>query len=349
MKKNNVLKGIECLNCGQPLKIQDDFCSNCGQKNDIRKPQFFQLLSEFFLSFYSLDSKFLRTITPLIFKPGKVTADFFEGKRLRYMNPFRFYINVSIIFFLIQGIVGFFDSFSSIEEIETNPKISENIKIDSVGKKKLDSILIAEKIDLTKIDTTKNDFDIDLLNSNETYKKLKLFQNFYAEHKELTTEAALDSLKYPLTFSNRFLYKKSKDLVRLQNDKAYQKQLLSQINSKISIALFLMLPFFALFFSLLYFRSEKTYMEHLVFIFHTQSFFFIMLTVFFLFDKLFKTSIGFVSLIFIFGFYLYKAMRYFYKQNRFKTIVKFYLLITIFTVLSVLNLILLSLLSFATN
>jgi len=349
LKNKNVYKGIECLNCGQPLNVHDDFCSNCGQKNDIRKPQFFQLLSEFFSSFYSLDSKFLRTIFPLLFKPGKVTSDFFEGKRLRYMNPFRFYINVSIIFFLIQGIVGFFETFSTIEQKDTKPKISENIKLDSVGKEKLDSILVAENIDIKEIDSAKNHFNLDLSDSNEFFKKFKLFQDFYTENKELSTESALDSLNYPLTFYNQFLYKKSKDLVRLQTDKAYQKTILSKINSSISIALFLMLPFFALFFSLMYIRSDKTYMEHLVFIFHTQSVFFIMLSVFFLFDTLLKTSIGIVSLIFLFGFYLYKAMRYFYKQSRFRTIVKYLTLISIFTVLSVLNLVFLSLFSFATN
>lgn len=37
-------------------------------------------------------------------KPGIVSKNYIDGKRSRYSNPFRFYLTVSIIFFLILGI-----------------------------------------------------------------------------------------------------------------------------------------------------------------------------------------------------------------------------------------------------
>jgi hypothetical protein len=349
LKKNNQNKsfrGIECLNCKQPLNSGDCFCSNCGQKNDIRPLQLSQLLSEFFLSFFSLDSRFLRTIIPLISKPGKVTKEYSEGKRMSFMNPFRFYINISIFFFLIQGIFGFFDSFKEETDVNLSPKINKEIPLDSVSKKKVDSILVANNVDV-KIDSARNNIN---LPSNFTFfKKIENSYKFYIKHRDLSVDDALDSLNYPATFSNKFIYKKASDVVKLKDDKNYQKKLANDINSKISIALFLMLPFFALFYKLFYIRRSFSYMEHLVFIFHTQSVFFMYLIFFFLFDRIFNTDIGILLLILTFGYYLFKAMKYFYNQNGFKTFLKYSLLVFVFFVLSIINITFVSIFSFATN
>ena len=43
-KKNT--KGIECLNCNQPITIADNFCSNCGQVNDTKPLSLKQYISE---------------------------------------------------------------------------------------------------------------------------------------------------------------------------------------------------------------------------------------------------------------------------------------------------------------
>ncbi len=76
-------------------------------------------------------------------------------------------------------------------------------------------------------------------------------------------------------------------------------------------------------------------MEHLVFVFHVQSVLFVLLGFSLLLNEIFEIEIltGFASLIFL--FYLYKAMRKFYGQRRFKTIVKFLILNVIFLILAV--------------
>jgi hypothetical protein len=346
-KKNINYKGIECLNCFQPLHSSDNFCSNCGQKNDIRKPQLFQLLSEFFYSFYALDSKFLRTIIPLLTKPGKVTTDFFDGKRLRYMNPFRFYINVSIFFFLIQSIVGFFETFSEDYTPNMNPKIASSINLDTLEQKKIDSILVANSKDVKQRDSVKENFNQSLVKESLFFKKIETFYKYSESNQLVTTEVALNNLNYPVTFNNRLLYKKTSDILKLKENAAYREQLLNKINSNISIALFLMLPIFALFFKLVYIKRNYSYMEHLVFIFHTQSVFFLLLICFFLFDKTFKTDIGIALLLMSFGFYLYRAMKNFYCQSTMKTFVKYSFLILVFFIISLINLIFISIFSFA--
>jgi hypothetical protein len=89
---------------------------------------------------------------------------------------------------------------------------------------------------------------------------------------------------------------------------------------------------FALILQLLYIRRRNFYYaDHGVFTIHLYIFSFILLFIVFCFSRLQeKTGWGFlgyvVGLLFILlNFYLYKAMRNFYGQRRFKTFVKYLL------------------------
>lgn len=92
-----------CLNCGTPLK--GPFCYYCGQpdKNFLR---FFPvLLRELMEDFLDFDSRFMRTIKPLLFRPGKLTRDYLAGRRFRYTPPLRLYIFSSIACFFLAALV----------------------------------------------------------------------------------------------------------------------------------------------------------------------------------------------------------------------------------------------------
>lgn len=78
--KPKQVKGLECLNCGQPLIGNENFCSYCGQKNSTKELSFDRFLNNLFSGFFSFDSRFWRTFIPLLTKPGKVSKEFIEGK-----------------------------------------------------------------------------------------------------------------------------------------------------------------------------------------------------------------------------------------------------------------------------
>ncbi|MEQ5792602.1 DUF3667 domain-containing protein [Muricauda sp. NFXS6] len=103
--------------------------------------------------------------------------------------------------------------------------------------------------------------------------------------------------------------------------------------SKLPFIIFFFLPVFTIFISLVYIRNNHTYTDHLIFSFHNQSLLFILLILSLTVDTIFDTSSSGIFLL-IFGFYLYKAMRKFYGQGRFKTIVKYIFLNTIFMILA---------------
>ena len=82
----------------------------------------------FLLDSFSLDTKFWRTLIPLLISPGKVSKDYIEGKRVRYTNPFRFYLATTIIFFLILGAINSYDHFERLRKgtLEKSSPISVN-------------------------------------------------------------------------------------------------------------------------------------------------------------------------------------------------------------------------------
>ena len=93
----------ECLNCGTELK--GPFCYYCGQPDRNFMRFFPALLRDLMEDLLDLDSRFMRTIKPLLFKPGRLTKDFMNGRRFRYTPPMRLYIFASIAFFLLAALL----------------------------------------------------------------------------------------------------------------------------------------------------------------------------------------------------------------------------------------------------
>ena len=96
------LKGSPaCLNCGTAL--QGPFCHYCGQPDRNFLRFFPVLLRELMSDFLDFDSRFARTLKPLLFHPGRLTRDYLDGRRYRYTPPLRLYLFASIVFFLVAA------------------------------------------------------------------------------------------------------------------------------------------------------------------------------------------------------------------------------------------------------
>ncbi|MGB5491313.1 MAG: DUF3667 domain-containing protein, partial [Woeseiaceae bacterium] len=97
------IENTDCLNCGAPL--QGQYCGICGQRARNRLISLWELISDAFGDLLEIDSRLWRTLIPLFMRPGQLTRDYLEGRRARYMPPFRTYLVLSVIFF----VVAFFD------------------------------------------------------------------------------------------------------------------------------------------------------------------------------------------------------------------------------------------------
>ncbi|UZO82564.1 DUF3667 domain-containing protein [Aquimarina sp. ERC-38] len=336
-RKALAYRSDKCLNCQTPLDIADRYCHYCGQINSTKKISFSDFIAEFFASIFSYDSRLRRTIAAL-FIPGKITKDYTSGKRMRYANPFRFYLSISIVFFLLNGLL-------INEELE---KADQNLRMqfgthknfsDLKFSQKKDSILTAGKyvtdslndkkalnIDFSKTTSRETDF------GNVFENKIDTYYDFHQEHKELSTKEALKQLQQENTWFNRTLYSRIK---KFNATNFSVSGVISYLLSKLPIIIFFFLPAFALVLWLLYIRRPFNYMDHLVFTFHQQTVFFILLGFGMLLDITFNTDTSNNSILLAFLIYLFLAMKKFYGQGKIKTTVKFLLANFLFSILAV--------------
>ena len=333
-------RGTKCLNCEHPLDKSDKYCPNCGQLNSTKKLKFDDFFTEFFSGIFAYDSRFHRTIRVLLFSPGKISKDYIQGKRMRYANPFKFYLSASIIFFLIWGFGNSFDIEPIVNDDEIEELVQDSITgpnmIPTPGGKEinLDSLIINQQRNAKKPyrEFYKPHEELDTMSYLDAGNlKFDLYSRFYKETTIRNAETAMDSLSYPQTSYNHWLYKKAVDWNTLKENPGL---FLNYFINKLPFIIFFYLPVFALFIWLLYIRRPFNYIEHLVFTFHVQTTFFILLSLALFVDYIFPGNWAFILFNFIFAFYLYKALRGFYCQGRVKTIVKFMLLNFIFFILA---------------
>jgi hypothetical protein len=97
--------GWTCMTCGQ--KAHDSFCAHCGEKrHDNHDFSLKHVLAEAAEAFFHVDSKIFRTLKTLVSTPGKLTADFFLGRRKPYMSPLQTFFVCNLIFFILQPLTG---------------------------------------------------------------------------------------------------------------------------------------------------------------------------------------------------------------------------------------------------
>jgi len=127
IKNRNRRKQKDCPNCGTQLPVEANFCQNCGQENHHQRVTLGTLLKDLVHENFTWDAKAIRSIVPLIIKPGLLTLEFMNGKRANYNRPLRLYLFVSFVYFVVSGFVG--DQTDSDVEVEAVENADEFIKV----------------------------------------------------------------------------------------------------------------------------------------------------------------------------------------------------------------------------
>ena len=87
-----------CQNCGAAL--QGPFCHACGQHDFEFHQSFHHVVHEALETWFHVDRSFFRGFYELVFRPGRMTREFNAGQRARHVPPLRFYLVISLLFFL---------------------------------------------------------------------------------------------------------------------------------------------------------------------------------------------------------------------------------------------------------
>ena len=94
-----------CVTCGK--ETVGNFCANCGEKrHDDHDFSLKHVLAEAAEAFFHVDSKIFLTLKTLVARPGKLTADFFLGRRKPFMSPLQTFFVCNLLFFILQPLTG---------------------------------------------------------------------------------------------------------------------------------------------------------------------------------------------------------------------------------------------------
>lgn len=329
-----------CLNCGTTLLGQ--YCGNCGQRAQTRLISIWQLLREAFGDLLELDSRLWRTLIPLTIRPGKLTRDYLEGRRARFMPPFRTYLVLSIVFFLVAffdpreefGI--FFDDEEVAEEQVEGKSEAEEIRDDIMRDLVEDGVLTAEQAGIPPFpgDSTEFASDPDRAGTADDASGINIeVGDGETESADDCDDIDMDIEDWPPWLESRLTPERVKiicERIVADDGKAWGSKLLDNIPA----ALIALLPVMALVLKALYPLSKRYYVEHVLFVVHYHAFFFLILSLQILFGRL----IGFLGLPGFFSgittaavsiyipVYLAMAMRQVYGQGWPVTIPKYFVL-----------------------
>ena len=96
---------VVCANCG--AELLGEYCYRCGQpvKGMIRPLS--SMMHDIADTIFNIDSRIFRTLWPLLARPGYLSNEYFSGRRVRFVTPFRLYFFLSIAaFFAMQLWIG---------------------------------------------------------------------------------------------------------------------------------------------------------------------------------------------------------------------------------------------------
>jgi hypothetical protein len=313
----------ECLNCGAHLRGQ--YCGNCGQRARSRLISLWELIRDAFGDLFELDSRLWQTLVPLMIRPGQLTHDYLQGRRARYMPPFRMYLVLSLLFFL----VAFFDpreTFGIFYDPQTLEEASDE--------EQRDASEIADEVrrDLAEegiIIGSPEDGEA-ILEEMDDGLNIRINGEDGAE-----AECQVDdfSISGPEWLKRRLTPERLVHVCE-QIKKDNGRQFLQNLYDNIPIALIVLLPIMAFVLQVLYPLSRRYYVEHLLFFVHFHAFMFLILALQILVSRLNAAlptpeSVGVLVIVaasFYVPVYLFVAMRRVYGQGRLLTTAKYIVL-----------------------
>jgi hypothetical protein len=308
-----------CRNCEHTFDSSYEYCPYCGQKA-IDNLTVGVLFSNTIENYFSIDARFFRSFATLMLKPGVLARRFVDGKRLKYLHPAQFYLFISVIFFFIfsftvrqvdtevsQAIKKGFDQENNVNAVLVKADTLDINEAKKVLKKNQKLIGLSDE-ELVELDSVMS-ADPQLANITFGFKR-ELLDSLITAGAPLDQKFKAMGMKEEANAFSRRFYE--------QMLKFYEKQgggILQVLYDTIPIAMFLLLPLFALFLKIFYWKPA-TFAHHLVFSFYFFTFIFASFCAILLINKVWQIPIAIEVLIcFSFVIYLMLALRNFYRSS----------------------------------
>lgn len=334
------LRREPCRNCGTPLGGQ--YCSRCGQRARGRLISLWELVQDAFGDVFELDSRLWQTLIPLLCRPGRLTHDYLQGRRARFMPPFRTYLVLSVVFFL----VAFFDPhqklgilFAPAEQPAASAPAQDPASAAEIRRQVLDDLaaegIIVDDATRDRLDSPAHetaDAAREAADDDESGTNIRITADGDAIANCKLDDLKLDGL--PDWLSRRLTRDRLQAICeKISADSG--REFISRLLDNVPAALFVLLPLMAFVLKTLYPLSKRYYVEHLLFVLHFHAFFFLILTLEVLWSRLamlvhlpkIADDLTVLVISIYIPVYLYKAMRRVYEQGRTITLLKYVLLV----------------------
>jgi hypothetical protein len=307
---------LVCANCDAPLA--GEYCSACGQRYEPHVHALGHFVGEAFESVTHADSRLWRTLGYLLVKPGHLTREFFRGKRARYLPPFRLYLVISVLFFVVAGLNGHLDVDADDEGPATPEKV-ENLK---QAADKLEADLpntpgIARAAAEMRRKAAEQQADLDAAGNPSAAGRVARRPEVRSSLCEGVTQPSANA-----GWTERARWGMCERISKLRGE-----DLIDAVVHNIPRAMFVFLPLLAAVMKLLYWRPRRYYVEHLLFLVHNHAFVFLAFTIMVVSLKipvvgqhlgLLATAIWLYVI-----YYIFRAMRVYYGQSRLRTFGKY--------------------------
>lgn len=297
-----------CPNCEAVLT--GAFCANCGQEAHLHHASTREFLHEFIGHYVALEGKLWGTMSRLLFRPGALTNEYIRGRRVRFVQPLRIYLTLSLLFFALLKFTGGFEPV--LEEKAARPEAA-----------------VASAPAATVADA-------DLVKSKSAAEAA-----IAAMEQELKAGVPEVKENKPAKSDNQFGPEQIDDMLsgwpRLSRQwhafdalpqERQQKVFADAFYRYAPYAIFCLMPVFALFLKVLYLGSGRRFGEHVLFALHTNAF------AYFVFCVMLMVDVGIINFLLWCWLLLYLpwAMRRVYHSSRFGTFWRWSVLMSSFMI-----------------
>lgn len=291
-----------CANCGAPM--YGPFCYACGQPEKGMVRHLASVMSDVADTIFNVDSRIFRSILPLYFRPGFLTIEYFQGRRTRYVTPFRLFFFLCVIsFFAIQIALNLNDAnFSLLNVAQSRGNIEQALTEADLDKNLQDALTRLEEArkapSLSTAEAAELDGVIGDLRQQAERRRAWLKRKQEAQARgeppprdpnaddgEISFDGTpWDPAAHPIAigwlpgFANAKLNEmavRARDNIKAA--RSDPRHLVAGIFSVLPQTLFVLMPLFAVLLKIVYIFKRRLYMEHLMVALHSHAFIFLSL------------------------------------------------------------------------
>ena len=328
----------QCANCEAVLT--GHFCANCGQEAHLHAASTREFLHEFIGHYVAVEGKLWGTMSRLLFHPGALTNEYIRGRRVRFVQPLRIYLTLSLVFFALLKFTGGFepviDEGARPDGAQAPASAGRHAPNGERGKAAAEAAIADLERDMKAgaPDTGERAADKRQGVKPEADKQ-------EADKQEGGKDEGGKEDAGKEEAGNQFGPKQFDDMLsgwpRLQHQWQRFTALPQEQQKKVFVdafyryapyAIFCLMPVFALFLKILYLGSGRRFGEHVLFALHTNAF------AYFVFAVMLMVNVGWIDFLLWCWLlaYLPWAMRRVYHRGRFGTFWRWAVLMTSFMV-----------------